>query len=141
MITQTVLYDPYTANIHAADQIIALAKKYLADIPGTELRVGKAIRSDRPANISNRCVIKTTTWKNEEAQKAYFEHRQLKQYVREVLVGWRFKGDPDTKESAEWFAEQILTGTSKREWERNISIPDEKVLWNGERIILHEWDA
>ncbi len=140
IISQTVLYRPYAGNPDAADGIVALAEKYLKNIPGTELRVGKAILSSRTVVISNGAVIKTTSWKSESNQTHYFNHPQLKQYVEEVLHGWKLKGDPHTSESAEAFISHILRGTENLEWERNQSIPDAEVLWGSEAIILYEWN-
>jgi hypothetical protein len=137
MITQSVLYRPFPGNPNAAPCIVGLARRLLSDIPGTELRVGPAIQSDRAVNISNGLVIKTTTWADETAQRAYFAHPQLQRYVRDVLRGWKLAGDPDG--SADAFIAHILSGSASREWARDNSVPDDQVLWGGEQITLYEW--
>jgi hypothetical protein len=140
MITQSVLYSPYTGNPKAAQGIVDLARQYLREIPGTELRVGPAIESTRAVAIGNGCVIKTTTWANEALKDAYFKHPNLIMYVKEVLKGWKLEGDEDTAQSAEAFINDILgSKPSGRRWVRNLSVPDNQVLWGGESIILYQW--
>lgn len=139
MISQTVLYKPYQMNPKAADAIVEIACKYLSNIPGTELRVGKAIPSDRAVNISNGMVIKTTTWKTEGDMAAYFANPQLAQYVKEVLRGWKLQGSPPGPAAAGAFIAHILRGCETCPWERNLFVPDSEVLWGSEQIILYRW--
>jgi len=140
MITQSVIYVPYPQNSKAAEGIVSLARQLLSSIPGTELRVGSAIQSDRAVAISNGTVIKTTTWKDEAAQQAYFQHPSLIEYVRKVLHGWKLEGDADAPASADAFIADILGKPSGRKWARNTSIPDNEVLWGSESIILYNWE-
>lgn len=138
MITQSVLYTPYPKNQNASQGIVDLALKYVANVPGTELRVGKAIESTRSVVVSNGCVVKTTTWKTPEDQAAYFKYPGLIQYVKEVLKGWKLEGDTDG--SSEAFINDILgPNPSGRQWVRDESVPDGEVLWGGETITLYEW--
>lgn len=140
MISQSVLYTPYPKNPNAAQGIIELALRYVSDVPGTELRVGPAVESSRAVVISNDCVVKTTTWKNADDQAAYFKHPGLIKYVEEVLKGWKLSGDPDG--SSEAFITDILgPNPSGRAWVRDESVPDEQVVWGGEKIMLYEWES
>lgn len=140
MITQSVLYMPFSKNPAAAKGIVDLARKYLSNISGTELRVGFAIDSPRAIVISNQSVVKTTTWNNTDDQAAYFKNPNLISYVKEVLTGWKLEGDPDGSSDA--FIQDILGAhPSGRTWVRDTSIPDNEVLWGGEQILLYEWEV
>ncbi len=140
-ITQIVIYKTYKGNPGAALGIVELARRLLGEIPGTELRVGLAVESDRSVVISNGMVMKMTTWPSEEYRQRYLADHRLKEYVRLVLRGWKLKGDPDGAESAQRFVDQIMLGGEDLETERDLSVPDAEVLWGGERIVIFSSDG
>src|SRR3989344_2419913 len=140
MISQMVIYTPWAKNPTALIEITRLAKRYLSKIPGTQLHLGTAIASDRAVAISNGKVVMTTTWKSDDDRRRYFGHRRHMDYVCEVLRGWKLTGEDDGPAAADNFIEHILRGSVQCTWERNLYVPDNKVVWGGEEIVLYQWE-
>ncbi len=134
-----VFYDPYQWNPDAADGIIELARRLLGDVPGTELRIGPVIHSDRVVAHGDGKVVKMTTWQSEADREAYFKHLKLQEYVRAVLRGWRLDTDPDGPDSLEPFVAHILSGKDDKLIHRDGSVPDSEVLWGGEEVVQFSW--
>ena len=92
MFSHVVIFWTDPAQPHAADELLAGARKYLAPIPGVvHFHVGKMATSTRPVVDQTYQVALNVQFANQAAQDAYQVHPLHLKFVDEVFKPRRKK--------------------------------------------------
>ncbi|MEI6843007.1 MAG: Dabb family protein [bacterium] len=135
MILHIVFYKAYPGNPQAVDLIINEATKWLKDIPllVKDFWVGRVVDFVRVVGNNQYDVALFVSFRSVEDYQAYMRHSRHMSFVAFVLRGWRLK-DSKSEDPQKEFMEHILADSEPVEWERNLAIPDNEVVWDDEMV-------
>ena len=86
MLSHIVIFWTDPANLGAADELVAGAKKFLANIPGvSQFQVGKMVGSPRPVVEQSYQVALNVIFPNKEAEQKYQVHPQHTEFIEKCV--------------------------------------------------------
>ncbi len=136
-ICHEVFYKTNHANPFAVKLMIEKANNWLVKIPGAlEVKIGIPYDTGRAISAKDYdCVLKMA-FKSPLEMQSYMQHPDHLKWVDWVLTGWMIKGSSLTtsQERHQEFIDQVLHGKKEFEWTRDPQVPEERIVWAGEKV-------